>query len=81
MLPITLFCRLIDTLRESGKKDEASLTARFLDGEYPGVPYTVEKDAAEAGGSAVWKYVALVVVVLVGGGVCVVSANATAQDL
>lgn len=72
--------RLIDTLRESGKKDEASLTTRFMDGEYPGVPYTVEKSSVEARGGGVWKYVALVVVAVVGGGAYLLSANAV-QDL
>eukprot|EP01032_Pedospumella_encystans_P008122 gene8122-9674_t len=69
--------RLMDTLRESGKKDEAQLTSRFLEGDYPGVPYTVQKEDEE-GGKRGWGLLALVVVVLVavvGFGVYVVNSQ------
>lgn len=78
--------RLMDTLRESGKKDEAQLTSRFLEGDYPGVPYTVQK-SEEEGKSAGWKYLLGVLVVAVGvmvvGGVYVLNAqdNGGRQDL
>ena len=69
--------RLMDTLRESGKKDEAQLTSRFLEGDYPGVPYTVQKEEEE-GGKRGWGLLALmvlVVVAVVGFGVYVVTSQ------
>lgn len=35
--------RVMDRLREGGKKGEAQLVGRFADGKYPGVPYTVSE--------------------------------------
>lgn len=77
--------RLIDTLRESGKKDEAQLTSRFLDGNYPGVPYTVQKNEAKEKGRGWWVMLAatVVVVAVVVVGVFVLNAQdgGSKQDL
>lgn len=72
--------RFMDGLREAGKKDEAQLTSRFLDGDYPGVPYTVEKKETALGAwqtlGGVWSSgIAVVVALAVGGGLLVYASS------
>jgi len=73
----TVANRLMDTLRESGKRDEAQLTSRFLEGDYPGVPYTVQKEGGEEkkGWSMLVVLMVVVAVAVVGGGLYVFTSQ------